>query len=1215
VVFFLYKAPFFCYAFWKFRHSFGIGRMRLKRLEISGFKSFRDKLVLEFDQGISAIVGPNGCGKSNIADAIRWVMGEQRLKMLRGRRMDDVIFNGSEESTPVDLAEVAITLVSDGRPFPGDYAVCEGVTVSRRTIRGEGENEYTINGVPCRLLDVKEFFMDTGVGARSYSFVEQSSVITLVEAKPEDRRQFIEEAAGIAKYKNRKESALRKMESTRENMMRLGDIFREVKSQLNAITKQAKRAEQFRAMKQRIREGEIALALQQYSGLHEERVSLAATKEAVLQSEQETQTRLQSLDASHEELKARVAEHESLLATQQEDFYGKKNRITAIEHEVEFSKRKVQDLGLRKQRSMNDQAILVAKKEATAAEMETLRKVLEQTKAEIESVSEAVAEKERQAEATKARESDLQRDIEVQKNRHVECVTEKARLKNLLSSLVKGKEDLQVRLEKEERERSEEMLKRERTHHALEDLRGHLLAKEQTLLELKSRREALATDCEKMKDGLQHREQSIEAIREEESRKSARYHSMKEVQEHYEWCSDGVKLLMTKGRQESLSAETVIGLVADHIQVPKQYEAAVEAVLGDKLQYVLVRSQEDGARAIDYLKSHHLGRGSFVPLKVRQTRYGQVDAGHLKEAVRLIDEVKVPDDLKDVADYLLGDVLVIPTLDDGIVLWRKNGFMGTFVTPEGDMISPHGVLSGGSNGSTEKSLLKNKRETVELEAELQELSRRLREEIEKKSSLRRTLNASEDELDKLRTDIHRLEIRVAGVGKDLERFEENARLIDQKLQILDYERESHRSEIHTGSEQIEQATKDLMGLEEMEMQTNDILSDLQEKLQVLKAEIESGERDLTANRIQLVSTEQKRSADLVSVARLESSLEDIARQEAAQQEDIIDLDRQVAELDALVEERLKELGALYGETEQIQDLLGQMRDAHQETEAGIRQLDQQIRDARKVQERIKSEFGELEIRDRELAYQMEGIHSGIREKYSDSRDLQEAVEQFVKLDEATIIEIASQLERDRLAVETFGEVNLMAVQECEQLQERHDFLSTQISDLNTSLQTLQKTITRMNRISRRRFAEAFEAVSESFKRVFPRLFPGGKGELVLTNEEDLLEAGVDMHIQVPGKRTQNVTLLSGGEKSMAAIALIFAIIMHRPSPFVLLDEVDAALDDANNSLYNGILKEIAQNSQIIMITHNKQSMEAASKLYGVTMQKQGISTLVSVQLH
>ncbi|MGD0276184.1 MAG: chromosome segregation protein SMC, partial [Syntrophales bacterium] len=912
-------------------------------------------------------------------------------------------------------------------------------------------------------------------------------------------------------------------------------------------------------------------------------------------------------------MKAKVTEHESLLAVQQEDFYTKKNRISVVEQEIEFAKRKVQELGLRKQRSQTDQAVLAAKKEATASEIEALNATLGRTEEEIALLAGAVGEKDLRVAAVKAQEISLQKDMDTQKDRHIECVTDKARLKNLLSSLIKGKEDLKIRLEKEEQEYTEQQQKRQEVHCTLEELQKRLTAEELAKVELSNRREVLIADCEKTRNGLHQTEQSIEAVRDEESKKSARYHSMKEVQEHYEWCSEGVKLVMTKGRQETLSSETVIGLVADHIQVPKQYEAAVEAVLGDKLQYVVVRSQDDGAKAIDFLKNHSLGRGSFVPLKVRNSRSGQTEAEHLRQTVRLIDEVKIPEDLREVAEYLLGDVLVIPTLRDGITLWQKNGFMGTFVTPEGDMISPHGVLTGGSNGNGEKSLLKNKRETAELETDLKKLSKRLREEIEEKGSLRRNLSIMEDELDKLRTDIHRLEIRIAGTRKDLERYEETAKLIDQKLQVLEYEKEIRRTEIHSGTEQIEQVIKDLAVLDERELETSRILSELQDKFQILKTDLEGREKDLTTDRIQLASIEQKRSADSAVIARLEETLADLLRQEASHLEEASDFDRQVVELEALVEERLKELAFLYGETEEIQDLLGQTRDAHQETEDGIRHLDQKIKETRKALERVTSEGNELEIRDRELAYQMESIRNGIQEKYAEG--FQDAAEQFDKLDSEAIKERALQLERDRLAIETFGEVNLLAVQECEQLQERFDFLNSQIADLNTSLQTLQKTITRMNRISRKRFAETFEAVNASFKNVFPRLFPGGKGDLILTDEAELLEAGVEMNIQVPGKRTQNVTLLSGGEKSMAAIALIFAIIMHRPSPFVLLDEVDAALDDANNNLYSSILKEIAQNSQIIMITHNKQSMEVAERLYGVTMQKQGISAIVSVQLH
>jgi len=518
--------------------------MKLKRLEINGFKTFREKMVLEFSDGITCIVGPNGCGKSNIIDAIRWVMGEQRVKTLRGKKMDDVIFNGAQESSPVGMAEVAMTLTADGAGFPGAYMECSEVMVSRKIFR-DGESEYALNKIPCRLLDVREFFMGTGVGARTYSLVEQNSVASLVEAKPEERRQFIEEAAGISKYKSRKEAAVRKMDQTQQNLLRVHDITREVKSQLNADSRQAKRAELFKTLKQDVKESEITLALQGYMDLltekqtHEKALATAQDREAALN------TQLEVGQASLHSLKAEMLNGEAQLSQAQESLYRIRNAISAKEQGIEHATQKITELSSRKQKDLAEIELIQVKQEESIRELHELKSATEQLQIRIAALKQTVAEQRQAFEERKLRQQSLYRELDEKKIQYVDIAAEKAKLKNMLISLQKGIEDLQRRDERDRRELSEHSKRRLELHGLLMQLADERRAAEEAFVSITEQVDLAADEQERARQSLQDIDEEIAAIKEDLGRKSSRLYSLKEFQERYEGCQTGVKSLMT----------------------------------------------------------------------------------------------------------------------------------------------------------------------------------------------------------------------------------------------------------------------------------------------------------------------------------------------------------------------------------------------------------------------------------------------------------------------------------------------------------------------------------------------------------------------------------------------------------------------------------------------------------------------------------------------
>ena len=1191
--------------------------MRLKRLEIAGFKSFREKVVLDFSPGISGIVGPNGCGKSNIADAIRWVMGEQRVKTLRGKKMDDVIFNGSEEVDPVGMAEVSMILTADDQQFPGNYAECSEVMITRRLFR-EGEGEYTINKIPCRLLDVREFFMGTGIGARTYSLVEQNSVVTLVEAKPEDRRQFIEEAAGISKYKSRKESAVRKMEATRENMVRLNDILREVKTQLNAISRQAKKAEQYKALKQSLKETELTAALQTCSDLSASRTSREEAKNALQNRETEVRTRLQGLESALEELKAEVLENEGMISTHQEKLYGTKNAINIKEQGIDFSRRKIADLAARREKDLAEGEALKRREGETDGEIASLRAAATEAEERIGTLRKEVAEGTQALEELRRMDRTCRQALEEKKARYIDIVTEKAKLKNMVVGLARMIEDFGKREAREVREIEENGKRSAELCRTLEKLRSGLSVDEAGLAELGQRREEIADELERAREELAEAEEKIAGLREENSRKASRLASLREFEESYAWCNEGIKSLMTGSKgsgRPGLSRELFLGLVADHIRVPREYETAVEAVLGEKLQYVVVKDQTDGVRAIDYLKSASLGRGSFVPLDVRPHASGTslAEHEHLREAVPLIEQITVQEDCRAIVNEMLGDVLLIPNLGSGISLWRQNGFCGTFVTPEGDIISSSGILTGGSGMGADRSLLRNRREIAELTEEVAKLQAELQGEQDGRKKAASLIAQWDEEFLRLRSQLHLTELRINGLSKDVERYEGELRQVGERLKALNFNRENLAAEAADARGKITRHEAEMKVIGTKEAVLNAAMADDRERGDALRTDLEERERSLTEWKVRLASLEEKREADRRTLAHLEASLGDHAREIASRTADAEDCECEAQAQTARIAAEEETLKSLYAEYEILEKTLSGKRDAQQEKDALLRAREAEIREVKKVLDGQLREGTEIEVAAREIALQMENLQRNIQEKYG--ANLVQLLPAFQPLEEAVLAELAAKLEKDRQSVENFGEVNLLALAEHEELKTRYEFLTGQIADLNASLETLQKTISRINTVSRQRFAETFAGVNQCFKEVFTRLFPGGRAELSLTDENDLLETGVDIDIRIPGKRAQSVTLLSGGEKSLSAIALIFSILLYRPVPFLLLDEVDAALDDTNILLFNRLVKDTAAHSQILMITHNKKSMEVADSLYGVTILKQGVSTLVSVSLN
>jgi chromosome segregation protein len=1186
--------------------------MRLKKLEISGFKSFKDKTQFHFSSGISAIVGPNGCGKSNVVDAIRWVMGEQRVKSLRGKKMDDVIFNGSDESAPLGMAEVTIVLEKNGRQFHGHYADCAEIMISRRLYR-EGESEYSINKVPCRLLDIREFFMDTGIGAKTYSIVEQESISRLIEAKPEDIREFIEEAAGIKKYKSRRESAIRKMDSTKQNVARLKDIVSEVKTQLNATSRQAKRAAQYRELKKGIKEKECALSVQAWLDLCDEKTRLTALRESTDHKVEDCRTSLSTLETAIEKLKAQQLENEDVIRRIQERFYNCRNEINIGEQKIEFLKGKIGDVTARKKKNLADADTYRQKKESMQQEMTALAKTNFETDSKIGELKEFIDGSTTEVDSIRSIEADLFARLEQNRSESVAVIAELARLRNMKSSLAKGIDDLKRKLEREHQDLHDQS---EKLAHARESrsAAAGTLASVRTHIETLREREGITRrEIDETRRTCESIEEAIEVVKEEMRHKSSRLASLKELREGYEGCDEGTKSILEARNAGTLSVDGVLGMVADHIRVPREYETAAEAVLGEKLQYVVVKSHHDGIDAIDYLKKHSSGRSHFVPLDMRNHFIQSNVPDEIVDVVRLDHVIMVDEQFSDIVDALIGDVLVIPDLPTGVGMWQRNGFVGTFVTPDGDVISPNGILTGGSGSPPGGSRLRANREIDELERELATLSVPLEEERERKRSAERRLSELTDEYDDIRSEIHKLELTCHSREKDVERFDGEIEWLEQRINVLTFNKDGMEQELKDGDEKIRQIDDDIRACAAREKNAGEAIASLQERWHAVKVQRETEERTLTEKKILLSSLEEKRKSATAASQRLDASIAAMGEEIESAVYEAEQSDKEVAALRTTIHSEEQRMKSLYRDYDALQEDMTRTREMHGETDTTLKERETEAAEQKRRLDSLTKELSRIDLDIQQVSIHSESLKRGAYEKFH--VDLASLIPTFERLDEQQVSDLRMTLERDRQKAENFGEVNLLALSEYEELKERFDFLTDQLNDLNASMDTLQKTINRMNRISRRRFSDTFDAVNLCFQQVYPRLFPGGKGELRLTDESNVLESGVDIDLQVPGKKKHNISLLSGGEKALSAVAFIFAILMHKPSPFLILDEVDSALDDANIALFKNLIREVSEHSQVIFITHNKRTMEVADNLFGITMEKRGITSTVTVSMN
>ena len=1183
--------------------------MRLKRLEMAGFKSFAQKTVIEITPGVTAVVGPNGCGKSNIVDALRWAMGEQSARHLRGHHMEDVVFNGSDTLPATGMAEVSIIFDNEDGRAPAEYSNFSEIMVTRRLFRS-GESEYAINKITCRLKDVVDLFLGTGVGSKAYSIVEQGKVDELVNSKPEERRGLIEEAAGTSKYKSRRIVAENKLDRTQQNLLRVSDIVREIERQIRAMELQAKKAERYRGLKADLKQKELAFAVIERDAFKQQIAEQDAQLINVENRLAENLALLHRKEAESEAVRLSLLEADREIGRQQENVYQTRMHIQNDEQKCDFFNK---DLAQLEQNETEARAALLQfdeKTETLAQEIDELNKAKESF-VQLSLFEETfLRDKESELEKLQAQIRALQDDVEREKEALIDAANQIAYLKN--DALAK------------ERQRSEISNELARSAAELSNTRASLTACEirqtesgQALENCAEERRQRTLEAAQVTASLQalsrvrqDQEKKIAALKEQIQEYRSRLQSLEDLQKNYEGYQEGVRAIMLKKQQEA-APNGIYGLVADIIEAPQAYEKALTAVLGDRLQYVIVKGHQDGVEAIEYLKSQASGRGSFIPRELSRRLHKELPLGETEVIAPLMNVISVKDGYRDVAEYLLSDVVVVRDLQAGLALWNRNGYYSTLVTPDGEVIDPMGIVTGGSGAPLEGGVLTQRRRIRELESVLAEFESELPREERESEQLKQELEQAETKRNLLNAEIHRLELERVRFEHEQRAANQELERLTQSVHALTQEQSDFTTTLHTVNEEMQRCLSETQTRTEEKLERERVLGQKQTECAELRRAVEAAESAVTQSRVRNAALGEKRENTDTNLANRLKLQEETAKQIAACQARRADIQQRCQEIEQSLARTEEALVSSRSELQKLEERLQADRQQYRTVSMQLAEIGETIKELRPAGEACQQEKSGIQLSLAEKRLGLQHLAASLREKYDVELDTL-AVDSFEN--GFSKEQLVTEIDELRGRLERMGEVNLAAIGEYEELTERFRFMSQQKEDLEKSIADLQQTIVKLNRVCRLRFKESFEAINEKFEMIFPRLFRGGKAKLVLTDENDYLETGVDIVVQPPGKKLQSITLLSGGEKALTAVSLLFAIFLTKPSPFCFLDEVDAPLDDANIDRFTELIRELSEHSQFVLVTHNKKSMQSAEVLYGITMAEPGVSKVVSVRM-
>ncbi len=1180
--------------------------MYLKSIEVHGFKSFANKIVFKFHDGITAIVGPNGSGKSNVADAVRWVLGEQSAKQLRGSKMEDVIFSGTQLRKPMGYAYVAITLDNSDHKLPIDY---EEVTVARRVYRS-GESEYLINNNTCRLRDVQELFLDTGIGKEGYSIIGQGQIDKILSGKPEDRRELFDEAAGIVKYKKRKAAAEKELAEEQLNLSRISDILSEIEKQVGPLAKQSEVAKEYLRLKESLKNLEVNLFLLEYERSEKNKAELDSRVQIVSGELEDSNKAYENTKNEYERLETELEQYTADIETRKEQKTKFLMMIQEKEGEIKLMQEKISSMLLSDSHFKSRQEALDAEKALRKKELSQYEKDYKRVSEELEEKKEQQNDSSEELQEIRRRIVDYTKTIEHCNQLVLNCMNQNTDIKTSLqrfetleeqNAIKKAELNQKILTHKSEEAGYQEEVDKCRTAHReiteqIEDLRDAIADEEQDAISLK----------QKSADTISAMEQSER----ERIREASKLEALRNLTERYDGYGNAIRKVM----ERKSDTPGVIGVVADIIKVESKYETAMETALGGSIQNIVTKDEATAKKMVEYLKVNKLGRATFLPLtSITSKALGQSQEQAAKEQGVIgyaHTLVKVAKEYEELVKYLVGRILVVDNMENALVLAKKYSYTLRIVTLEGEQLNPGGSISGGAYKNN-SNLLGRRREMDDLEKKINELKEKTavllkqRDEIRaQRDALAAEIAADKEKLQELILEQNTTGINLASAEEKLKELKEAYRIIELEVQALD---SRNRDNITGAKELQDQLKKNEAAMEDAKKKT-EVCTLSMERNRAIEEKLTEENAELA---LECAGLEKNLEFVNENRTRLEQEMDRLEREQKILKDENSSTKERVAEQEQGIETAKENMETWQANIADLEQELTALEAKKEEINKGHKNFFSK-------REELSKHISELDKDSFRLAAQLERLEEGMNSQANYMwEEYEMTVELAKKFRDETLpgySAIKKEIGEIKSGIKALGDVNVNAIEDYKNLSERYELYFNQHNDIKEAEEALMKIIEQLDEEMRKQFEEKFAAIKSQFDVVFKELFGGGQGTLELMEDEDVLTAGIRINAQPPGKKLQNMMQLSGGEKALTAIALLFAIQNLKPSPFCLLDEIEAALDDSNVGRYAKYLHKLTQNTQFIVITHRRGTMAAADILYGITMQEKGVSTLVSVNL-
>ena len=1181
--------------------------MYLKRLEMYGFKSFADKTVLEFMPGITTVIGPNGSGKSNISDCIRWILGEQSMKSLRGAKSEDIIFAGTQNRKSLGFAEGSIVIDNSDGKLPIEY---NEVIVTRKIYRS-GESGYFINKTPCRLKDILELFMDTGIGKDGYSIIGQGKIDEILSNKSEDRRKIFEEAAGIVKYRSRKEESEKKLEQTKVNLLRINDIVSEIESNIGPLKNQSEKARKFLDLREELKGIEVGLFLYNIEDYKNKIKELKENIDIFETQKIKEEEKNNNLQFEKEELKKKIDELlEQIEKTQNLGFESEKRKeqfnseigivneriANNQENDVRYEK-EIEELEIKNKELEEEKQNKINKKTNLLNNKEKFDKELKEKEAELEKYSKTLSEKELEIESKKhIVESNVDKKYDLIGNLN----TEKANYENLEKrekTLKSEKQDTISELDKVRTEKDDIS----KGFYEIQKSRNEILGK---IAEINDKKEESSIKIKEF-------EFDINNLQSEYRMKESRYKFLVETEKEKEGYARSVKSLLEGIEKSPALKKGVNGVLANLISVNEKYETAIEMALGASIQNVVTDTEEEAKKLVNYLRENKLGRASFLPItSVKGNKLAKLDKSGINGVIGIAsDLVEMNSKYDGILQNLLGRTVIVENIDSAVALAKKNNYSFKIVTLEGDVINPSGAISGGSVQKKTVSLLGRGKEIKSLEKELKNIQAKIeklqKEESDYKESISEILKTFDEEQRKLQE----IEITYATENQKHENIKLEILKQEAKLDKIKRDLEELENEKTECLEKQKLSEEQMNSIEEENNSLNLIIEEFTNTNKDNQKYIDDLNFDITNLKISVSSFDESETSIDEMVERINTDIQNninsinnkknlraqIIETNNELQEKILDIKKQISELEKDVSDS----------SEKVENL---KKDRTFKNEKMIK-IESEIEEQSSKIEDIKNQLSKLDVKNSKIELELNQVVNKMWEEYELTPN---NTGEIKKVENPT--EVQRKVNELRAQIKDLGSVNIDSINEYKEIKERYDFMSEQRLDLEEASNKLKKVINEMTNTMKEQFSVQFKVINKNFGEVFKELFGGGKAELILGDENNILECGIEIAVQPPGKKLQNMMLLSGGEKAFTAIALLFAILKINPAPFCVLDEIEAALDDVNVYRFAEYLKKFVSTTQFLVITHRKGTMEAADTVYGITMEEKGISKLLSMKL-